>query len=244
VNCDFICGCDGATSECRRKSIPSSLIESIEKVYPFCWLSILVEAPPSGTELVYSNHSRYGLAIHSFRSPSEVRFHLQVSSEDTLDDWPDERIWKELNLRLLPTNESEWKINQGPITQRTIFPIRSIVYSPMQYKRLFLVGDSAHIVPPTGAKGLNVAVNDAKILAEAFCHFYDQNCFEKLNSYTDTCLNYVWQAQLFANNMTLLLHNLNIEDQNHFDYKLQQTQRKMLQQSYALQLYFAQMISH
>lgn len=250
IHCDFIGGCDGANSDCCRSSIPNNLLQKIERIHPFSWLSLLVESPPEETKLLYSNHSKHGFALRSFRSLTHTRYHLQVSSEDTFADWPDERIWRELSLRLKPANQPSWTINQGPIVQRAIFPIRNIVHSPMQYKRLYLLGDAAHIFPPTGAKGLNVAARDATIFAEALIDFYENNSHEKLDHFTDICLNYVWKIQEFTTYMTFLLHNMTMNNEDlqsdklQFDVQIQKIQRQMFQESHALQLHLAQMIAH
>jgi p-hydroxybenzoate 3-monooxygenase len=248
IHCDFIAGCDGAVSKCRQ-SIPQNIIQTVERTYPFAWLSILVDAPPGGNQLIYSNHSKYGFALHSFRSKSQSRYHLQVPCDDTLADWPDERIWMELDLRLTPTDQS-WSVNRGSILQRAIFKLRNCVHSPMQHKRLFIVGDAAHIFPPTGAKGLNVAVNDSKILSQALVEYYETDSFNKLDKYSETCLIHVWKVQNFTTYMTSLLHNYDLiegdvnDEQFRLDKQMQKTQREMFRQSYDLQLEFAQMIAH
>ena len=250
ISCDFIGGCDGANSDCCRAVIPADLLRKVERIRPFSWLSLLVEVPPNALELLYSNHSKYGFALRSFRSKNYTRYHLQVSSEETLADWPDERIWKQLSLRLAPANQPSWSINRGPIVQRALFPIRNVVYSPIQYKRLYLLGDAAHIFPPTGAKGLNVAAYDATILAEALIDFYENDSQEKLLQYTDTCLKYVWKIQQFTSDMTILTHHLTMNEEElnsdrlQFDIELQKVQRRMFQESPALQSHLAQMIAH
>jgi p-hydroxybenzoate 3-monooxygenase len=247
IECDFIGGCDGGKSQCCRESIPKTSINKIEHNYPYCWLSILVDSPPSDPELIYSYHEEYGFAVHSLRSLTHGRYHLQVSENDTLDNWTDEKIWIELNKRLTPMNQS-WKLNQGEIIERGIFSLRHSINIPMQYKRLFLVGDAAHIVPPTAAKGLNLAVSDAYILSEALIHYYDNNQFDKLNDYTKTCLIHISQAHEFAHYMTLLLHKLNISDENNqsnqFDLFMQKTRQELFQRSHTLQRHIAQMYAN
>ena len=249
IHCDFIAGCDGAVSECCRQSIPQNIIQTVERTYPFAWLSILVDAPPSEIQLIYSDRPKYGFAVHSFRSKTQARYHLQVPRNATLADWPDERIWKELELRLMPNNQP-WSINKGSILQRAIFQLRNTVHSPMQYKRLFIVGDAAHIFPPTGAKGLNVAVNDSKILSQALVEYYETDSFDKLDKYSETCLVYVWNVQKFTTYMTSLLHNYDLfegdenDEQFRLDKQMQKTQRELFRQSYDLQLHIAQMIAH
>ena len=236
LHCDFIGGCDGARSQCCRGSIPSGILKTIERVYPFAWASILSEVPLVDAELIYANHSKYGFAIQSFRSPVHNRFHLQIPLGDTLADWPDERIWNQLELRLRLTNQT-YTLAKGTILERAIFPLRSSITTPMQYKRLFLLGDAAHVFPPTGAKGLNVAVKDAKILADALIDFYENGRYDKLTEYTNSCSSHIWQAQEFANYMTLLLHNFDGNDE--FEEYLQHARRKNLQQSTYMQHYFA-----
>jgi p-hydroxybenzoate 3-monooxygenase len=171
-----------------------------ELVYPFSWLGILAEAPPSTDELIYAWHEN-GFALHSMRSPRVSRLYLQVPNQESLDGWPDERIWEELSVRI-------GKVNTGPIFDRGITPMRSFVCEPMQHGRLFLAGDAAHIVPPTGAKGLNLAVNDVRLLATALGAYYSDGSTEGLDGYTAGALRRVWRAQDFSNYMTQLLHDL------------------------------------
>ena len=246
LHCDFIAGSDGASSSCCRQSIPSGVLQTIAKSYPYSWLSILTDTPPSGTELIYANHPQHGFALQSLRSVAHARFHLQVPLGDTLDDWSDERIWYELQQRLKPiANNVAFK--EGRILERAIFPLRSSVTLPMQYKRLFLVGDAAHIVPPTGAKGLNMAVKDALVLAEALEQFYHSDEWTKLHDYTQTCSVHILQAQEFANWMTLVMHKLKTSKSDTqpasdlFDEYIQQGQRRNIRHSRALQYYIAEM---
>jgi len=199
LECDFIAGCDGFHGVCR-PSIPDGVLTEHELVYPFSWLGILAEAPPSTDELVYAWHER-GFALHSMRSPSVSRLYLQVPNDERLDDWHDERIWDELRVRI-------GKVNEGPIFDKGITPMRSFVCEPMQYGRLFLAGDAAHIVPPTGAKGLNLAVNDVRLLGAALHDHYESGSNAALDGYTSAALRRVWRAQDFSNYMTQLLHDL------------------------------------
>jgi p-hydroxybenzoate 3-monooxygenase len=199
LECDFIAGCDGFHGICR-PSIPDGALTEVELVYPFSWLGILAEAPPSTDELIYAWHEN-GFALHSMRSPRVSRLYLQVPNHESLDGWPDERIWEELSVRI-------GKVNTGPIFDKGITPMRSFVCQPMQHGRLFLAGDAAHIVPPTGAKGLNLAVNDVRLLAAALGGYYSDGSTEGLDGYTAAALRRVWRAQDFSNYMTQLLHDL------------------------------------
>jgi p-hydroxybenzoate 3-monooxygenase len=199
LECDFIAGCDGFHGVCR-PSIPDGVLTEHEYVYPFSWLGILAEAPPSTDELIYAWHDN-GFALHSMRSPTISRLYLQVPNDTPLDDWPDQRIWDELEVRI-------GKVNRGPLIEKGITPMRSFVCEPMQHGRLFLAGDAAHIVPPTGAKGLNLAVNDVRILSAALSRYYEDGSTELLDAYSATAARRVWRAQDFSNYMTQLLHDL------------------------------------
>jgi p-hydroxybenzoate 3-monooxygenase len=213
IRCDFLAGCDGFHGVCR-PTIENALTV-LERVYPFAWLGILAEAPPSSQELIYA-YSNRGFALHSMRSPQLTRQYLQCSPEEDLDLWPDERIWQELQTRL--AGGSHWTLNQGPILQKSVTPMRSFVVEPMQYGRLFLAGDSAHIVPPTGAKGLNLAVADVRILARALEAFYKSGRPDLLDQYSETCLRRVWRVQRFSWWMTAMLHR---HEGNPFDQRRQ-----------------------
>jgi p-hydroxybenzoate 3-monooxygenase len=201
IDCDFVAGCDGSHGVCR-EIIPAALATRHERAYPFGWFGVLVEAPPSSDELIYASHPR-GFALLSTRSPTLQRFYLQCDPHDRVDDWPDDRIWEELHIR---TTAEGWRLREGPITQKIVFGMRSLVTEPMQHGRLFLAGDAAHIVPPTGAKGLNLAIADARVLALALERFYRSGDSEGLTHYTDTCLPRVWNRQRFSVWMTTLLH--------------------------------------
>jgi p-hydroxybenzoate 3-monooxygenase len=202
IECDYIAGCDGFHGPCR-PAIPASVRKEYQKIYPYGWLGILTEAPPSAPELVYANHDR-GFALLSTRSPQIQRLYIQVDPNDEIKNWSDDRIWTELHTRLA-TNDG-WKLIEGPIIQKSIIKMRSFVCDPMQYGRLFLAGDAAHIVPPTGAKGLNLAMADVQYLARALVQFYREGKSEGLASYSETCLRRVWKAERFSWFMTNLLH--------------------------------------
>ena len=203
IQCDYIAGCDGFHGICR-PSIPSGVLTEHDFVYPFAWLGILAEAEPATDELIYAWHER-GFALYTMRSKKISRLYIQVPADERLDEWSDERIWEELQIRL---GTEGWRVNEGPIFEKGITPMRSYVCEPMQYGRLLLAGDAAHIVPPTGAKGLNLAVNDSRLLAAALSSFYRDGSTESLDSYSRTALRRVWRAQDFSNYMTQLLHDL------------------------------------
>lgn len=215
VRCDFIAGCDGFHGICR-PSIPSGHLRIYEREYPFAWLGILANAPPSSDELVYSLHDR-GFALFSMRSPAVTRLYLQCAPDEDLAVWPDDRIWEELRTRL--STGDGWMPHEGAITQKGVTPMRSFVAEPMQYGRLFLAGDAAHIVPPTGAKGLNLAVADVWRLACALGEFYESGSRERLDRYSTDGLRRTWRAQRFSWWMTSMLHRS--ESGNPFDHRRQ-----------------------
>ena len=208
VICDFIAGCDGFHGVCR-PSIPKGVLKVYERNYPFAWLGILAQAPPSSKELVYAYHDR-GFALLSMRSPEISRLYLQCPPEEDIAEWPDERIWQELQTRL--ATDDGWELASGPVIQKGITGMRSFVVEPMQCGRLFLAGDSAHIVPPTGAKGLNLAVADVRVLSRALGEYYDSGKTQLLESYSETCLRRVWKVQRFSWWMTSMLHRFSGED--------------------------------
>ena len=216
LECDFIAGCDGFHGVCRA-SVPDTRLSLYERIYPFGWLGILAETPPASHELIYANADE-GFALLSMRSPTVSRLYLQCAPEEDLAQWPDERIWDELRRRLnIPLAE-------GPVIQKSVTPMRSFVAEPMNFGRLFLAGDAAHIVPPTGAKGMNLAIADVHILARALDAFYRQRrggaaAMDALNAYSHTCLTRIWKAQRFSWWMTSLLHRF--EDQTPFDRRRQ-----------------------
>jgi p-hydroxybenzoate 3-monooxygenase len=202
LRCDFIAGCDGFHGVCRQ-SIPPADLRMYERVYPFAWLGILAHAAPSCEELVYTLHDR-GFALFSMRSPSVTRLYLQCAPDEDLSLWPDERIWDELTARL--STSDGWRPNRGEIFQKGVTGMRSFVAEPMRSGRLFLAGDAAHIVPPTGAKGLNLAASDVRNLAIALAAYYKSGRDELLDGYSDKCLRRIWKAQRFSWWMTSMLH--------------------------------------
>ncbi len=226
IECDLIAGCDGFHGICR-PSIPDGVLTEHEYVYPFGWLGILAEAAPTTDELIYAWHER-GFALYSMRSPQISRLYLQVPAEESIEDWPDERIWEELQLRL---GVEGWSVGQGPIFEKGITPMRSFVAEPMQYGNLYLAGDSAHIVPPTGAKGLNLAANDVRLLAAAIAERYRSGDIGLLERYSETALRRVWRAQDFSNYMTQLLHRF--DDGDAFQARLQLSRLEQLRRSEA-----------
>ncbi len=215
LSCDFIAGCDGFHGVCR-PSIPNGVLTMYDRIYPFAWLGILAEATPSSDELIYAYHER-GFALHSMRSPNITRLYLQCAPDENLADWPDEKIWDELQLRLAAGKD--WKLNRGAVIQKGITEMRSFVAEPMQSGTLFLAGDAAHIVPPTGAKGLNLAVADVRVLARALTDYYANSNRELLTKYSETCLRRVWKVQRFSWWMTSMLHRF--ADDNAFDQRRQ-----------------------
>lgn len=214
LRCDIIAGCDGFHGVCR-PSIPPAALTEYERNYPFGWLGILAEAPPSSQELIYSRHER-GFALLSMRSPELSRLYIQCRPEEDINEWPDERVWEELHARL---SIEGWSLIEGAVVQKGITGMRSYVVEPMQCGRLFLAGDAAHIVPPTGAKGLNLAVADVRMLARAIAEFYSSGSRERLESYSATCLRRVWKVQRFSWWMTSMLHLF--EGDSPFDRKRQ-----------------------
>jgi p-hydroxybenzoate 3-monooxygenase len=208
LECDFVAGCDGSHGVARAALEATSY----ERNYPFAWLGILARIPPASNELIYAYHER-GFALHSMRSPEISRLYLQVDADDTMDAWPAARIWDELRLRL-----AEPKLQPGEIIEDGITPMRSMVSEPMQRGRLFLAGDAAHIVPATGAKGMNLALADVKLLAEALTAWYRSKSRDLLDRYSDLCLRRVWRAEQFSAWMTALLHRDPGSDP--FDHKL------------------------
>jgi p-hydroxybenzoate 3-monooxygenase len=215
LRCDFVAGCDGFHGVCR-PSIPADHIRIFERVYPFGWLGILAEAAPSSDELVYSLHER-GFALFSMRSPTVTRLYLQCAPDEDASSWSDEQIWTELQARLRTTDG--WRPNEGPIFQKGVTGMRSFVAEPMQFGRLFLAGDSAHIVPPTGAKGLNLAMADVYRLAAALSDFYESGSERLLDLYAERALKRTWRAQRFSWWMTSMLHRA--DNDTAFDHRRQ-----------------------
>lgn len=215
LDCDFIAGCDGFHGICR-PAIPESVLTSYERVYPFGWLGILAKSKPVQEELIYNHHER-GFALFSMRSPEITRLYLQCDPDEDIANWPDDRIWEELHRRL--EGEDNLRLPEGDIFQKGITPMRSFVAGPMRHGRLFLAGDAAHIVPPTGAKGMNLAVADVRYLSRALESFYGRNDSARLAGYSDICLRRIWKAQRFSWWMTSLLHKF--DERSSFENEVQ-----------------------
>lgn len=220
LTCDFVAGCDGYHG-IGRQHLPKETYNEFRIEYPFSWLGILANVAPSSDELIYAYHER-GFALHSLRSETVSRLYIQVENDDTVDNWPDEKIWEELSIRL---GTEGWSLQSGPIFEKSITPMRSFMIDNMQYGRLFLAGDAAHIVPPTGGKGLNLAVADIRFLASALTNWYDNQDDSLLQSYSQDCLRRIWRAQDFSNFMTYLFHKQaahgsfeNLLQKSKFDY--------------------------
>jgi len=214
ITCDFIAGCDGFHG-ISRPSIPTGEVTLYEREYPFAWLGILAEAPPSSQEVTYTNHER-GFALLSMRTPSLSRLYLQCRPNEDLAEWSDQRIWQEFHAR---TEAEGFTLAEGPILQKGVTPMRSFVVEPMQFGRLYLAGDAAHIVPPTGAKGMNLAIADVTVLARALAEFYKTGREQLLNRYSQACLRRVWRVQHFSWWMTSMLHRF--EGATGFDHRRQ-----------------------
>ncbi len=208
IACDFIAGCDGFHGICR-PAVQSGDIRSYERHYPFAWLGILAQVPPASHELIYNYHER-GFALLSMRSPEISRLYLQCAPEEQIENWSDDRIWEELRTRMATADG--FALKDGPIVQKGITPMRSVVAAQMQFGKLFLLGDAAHIVPPTGAKGLNLAVADVRVLTRGLVELYRHGRREELARYTERCLRRVWLAQRFSGWMTSMLHRFPQED--------------------------------
>lgn len=218
IQCDFIAGCDGYHGVCRA-SVPEDKIKTFEKVYPFGWLGVLADVPPVADELIYVQSER-GFALCSMRSETRSRYYLQVPLTDHVEDWSDEKFWDELKNRLDP--ESREKLVTGPSIEKSIAPLRSFVTEPMRFGKLFLAGDAAHIVPPTGAKGLNLAASDIAYLSSALVEYYAEGSEQGINEYSEKCLQRVWKAERFSWWMTHLLHRF--ETESEFDHKIKQAE--------------------
>ena len=227
INCDFIAGCDGFHGVCR-PSVPAGVLQVFERVYPFGWLGILAESKPPSEELIYCHHER-GFALFSMRSPDITRLYIQCEPDENIADWSDDRIWHELELRLHAG--SDIALPEGDILQKGVTPMRSFVTEPMQYGKLFLAGDAAHILPPTGAKGMNLAIADVRLLAQAFTTFYQTGQADLLAGYSETCLRRVWRAEHFSWWMTSLLHRF--PDATPFQQKLQLSELEYVTRSRA-----------
>ena len=225
LNCDFIAGCDGFHG-ISRSSIPRGSIKSFDRTYPFAWLGVLVDAPPSSDVLIYAN-SPDGFALHSMRSPSITRNYIQCAPEDTLEEWSDDRVWQVLHDRL--ETIEDWKLTEGNILEKSITPMRSYVCETMRHGRLFLAGDAAHIVPPTGAKGMNLALADVNCLSAALNSWYETGSEGRLANYTENRLRHIWRGEHFSWYMTSLLHKL--PDDAQFQARLQRAELEFLTQS-------------
>jgi p-hydroxybenzoate 3-monooxygenase len=224
LECDFIAGCDGFHGICRA-TVPEQQLSLFERVYPFAWLGILAEMPPASEELIYANDDR-GFALLSMRSPTVSRLYLQCTPDEDVEEWPDERIWDELRIRL------NVEVPGGPVLQKSVTPMRSFVAEPMRFGRLFLAGDAAHIVPPTGAKGMNLAIADVQVLVQGLEVFYKRaGSLDTLNTYSQTCLSRVWKVQRFSWWMTSLLHRF--DDETPFDHRRQLAELEYLVSSRA-----------
>lgn len=218
LDCDYIAGCDGFHGM-SRQSIPAERLKVFERVYPFGWLGVLADTPPVSDELIYANHPR-GFALCSMRSPTRTRYYVQVPADEKVEEWPDERFWAELKARL-PADIAA-KLVTGPSIEKSIAPLRSFVVEPMQHGRLFLVGDAAHIVPPTGAKGLNLAASDVATLYRILLKVYREGRTELLAKYSELCLKRIWKAERFSWWMTSVLHRF--PDTDTFTQRMQQAE--------------------
>ena len=234
VAADFIAGCDGFHGICRGQ-IPADQIRIYERAYPFAWLGILADVPPVNDELIYARHTN-GFALYSMRSPTVSRNYIQCQPDEDLDAWPDQRIWQELQIRLGADHGAE--VEAGPILEKSVTPMRSFIAEPMRFGRLFLAGDAAHIVPPTGAKGLNLAVSDIHYLSSALKQFYASGDPDLLDSYSETALRRVWKTQRFSWWMTSLLHRFAAD--HAFDDRIQQADLAYVLESRAAQTTLAE----
>ena len=233
IACDFIAGCDGFHG-ISRKSVPPGAIATHERVYPLGWLGILSDTPPVSEELIYVRHP-LGFALCSMRSPTRSRYYLQCSLAEDIESWPDERFWEELKPKL--DDEARERLVTGPSIEKSIAPLRSFVAEPMRFGRLFLAGDAAHIVPPTGAKGLNLAASDVRYLSQALIEHYSEKTDAGLDRYSERALKRVWKAERFSWWMTTLLHKIS---NNPFDQKIQLAELDYLFRSQAAATVFAE----
>jgi p-hydroxybenzoate 3-monooxygenase len=226
--CAIVAGCDGFHGVCRG-AIPGGVLSEFEREYPFGWLGVLAGVAPSTEELIYAFHER-GFALHSLRSPELSRLYVQVDPHDDIANWPDERIWEELDIRLASPG---WTLQEGPIIEKAITAMRSYVCEPMQYGWLYLAGDAAHIVPPTGAKGMNLAIADVTVLARALADWFHRSDGSGLDAYSENCLGRVWRVQDFSTTMTELLHVLPVGDP--FATRVQRAKQRYVATSAAMQ---------
>jgi p-hydroxybenzoate 3-monooxygenase len=234
LECDFIAGCDGFHGV-SRASVPPAALQVYEKVYPFGWLGVLADVPPVSEELIYVHHPR-GFALCSMRSRTRSRYYVQCPLSEQLDEWPDARFWDELRRRLDPAAAEA--LVTGPAIEKSIAPLRSFVAEPLRFGRLFLAGDAAHIVPPTGAKGLNLAASDVHYLSDGLVSFYKENSSEKLDAYSSRALARVWKAERFSWWMTRLLHRF--PEEGAFGQRMQQAELEYLAGSRAAQAALAE----
>jgi p-hydroxybenzoate 3-monooxygenase len=234
LDCDFIAGCDGYHGV-SRATIPADVLKTFERVYPFGWLGVLADVPPCDHELIYSNHER-GFALASMRSPTRSRYYIQCGLGEKIEDWSDERFWDELCLRLGP--EAGARVTRGASFEKSIAPLRSFVSEPMRHGRLFLAGDAAHIVPPTGAKGLNLAASDVIMLGEALTEHYLEGSNAGLDGYSARALARVWKAERFSWWFTSLTHRF--PDRDGFDRKMQVAELAYMRGSRAAQVTLAE----
>lgn len=234
LDCDFIAGCDGFHGV-SRSALPEAKRRTFERTYPFGWLGILADVPPCSNELIYASHAR-GFSLASMRSPTRSRYYIQCALDERIEEWPDERIWEELELRL--GSDPAPRLTRGPSIEKSVAPLRSFVSTPMQHGRLFLAGDAAHIVPPTGAKGLNLAASDVHYLCRALIAHYEKSSDDLLVAYSDTALARVWKAERFSWWMTMLLHKLHPEES--FEAQMQRAELDYLAGSRAAQTALAE----
>lgn len=234
IEAEFLCGCDGFHGPSRR-AIPQSAARVYEKVYPFGWLGILADVPPCNHELIYANHER-GFALASMRSETRSRYYIQVPVDEPIDQWPDDRLWNELAVRLGP--EAAARMVRGPALEKSIAPLRSFVSEPMRHGRLMLAGDSAHIVPPTGAKGLNLAASDVHYLSEALIAYFRRNEADAVAGYSDRALARVWKSERFSWQLTRLMHRF--PDGDAFDRRMQVAEMDYIASSVAAQTAIAE----
>ena len=218
IDCDYVAGCDGYHGV-SRKSIPADVLTEYERVYPFGWLGVLADTPPVHDELIYAQHER-GFALCSMRSATRTRYYVQVPITEKVEDWSDERFWDELRQRI-PAEQAA-KLVTGPSIEKSIAPLRSFVVEPMQYGNLFLLGDAAHIVPPTGAKGLNLAASDVNTMYRILCKVYQEGRTDLLEKYSEICLRRIWKAERFSWWLTSMMHDFPENDA--FTKRMQQTE--------------------
>lgn len=234
IDARFLCGCDGFHGP-SRQAIPASIGQTFEKVYPFGWLGILADVPPCNHELIYANHA-HGFALASMRSMTRSRYYIQVPLDDRLEDWPDDRLWDELAVRLGPNAASH--ITRGPAIEKSIAPLRSFVFEPMRHGSLMLAGDAAHIVPPTGAKGLNLAASDVAYLSDALIRYFKASDNDAIAGYSDKALARVWKSERFSWQLTMLMHRF--PDSGAFDRRVQVAELDYIASSVAAQTSIAE----